>query len=97
MNDPHVEQLRYRVTAASGLFSFENPPALVQDFDRFCIRLENEILTVEMKEHHASIQSAKEKVGEFIEDWEIHAALVYDWDVLQFKYENADVIDRNPS
>ena len=97
MNDPHVEQLRYRLTVASSQFRLENPPPLFQEFDGFRIRLESEILTVEMKEHHASIQSANEKVEEFIKDWKIYTALDFDCDMLKFEYESADVIDRKPS
>lgn len=97
MNDPHVERLRYRLNVDSSQFSLENPQPLCQEFDGFLIRLEDEILTVEMKEHHASIQSAKEKVEEFIKDWRIYAALDFDWDILKFEYESADVIDRKAS
>jgi hypothetical protein len=97
MNDPHVERLRYRLNVDFSLFSLENPPPLFQEFDGFRIRLEDEILTVEMKEHHASIHSAKEKVEEFIKDWSIYAALDFDWDILKFEYECAAVIDRKPA
>jgi hypothetical protein len=97
MNDPHVERLRYRLKVNPSQLSFESPPPLFQEYDAFGIRLENGILTVEMKEHHASVESAKEKVEGFIRDWMIYAAFDFDWDLLNFEYENAEVIDRKPS
>lgn len=97
MNDPHVEQLIYRLNVNPSQLILENPQPLFQEYDSFRIRLENEILTVEMKEHHASIQSAKEKVEEFLKDYKIYTAFDFDWEILKFEYENADVIDRKPS
>ncbi len=82
MNDPHVERLRYRLKVNASQLSFENPPPISQEYVAFQIRLGNEILIVDMKEHHASIESAKEKVEGFIKDWMIHAAFDFDWNVL---------------
>jgi hypothetical protein len=97
MNDPHVERLRYRLNVNPIQLSFESPPPLFQEYDAFRIRLENGTVTVEMKEHHASVKSAKEKVEGFIRDWMIYAAFDFDWNLLKFEYEDAEVIDRNPS
>lgn len=96
MNDPHVERLRYRLKVNPSQLRFENPPSLFQEYDAFRIRLENGTLTVEMKEHHASVESAKEKVNGFIRDWMIYAGFDFDWDLFKFEYENAEVIDRKP-
>jgi hypothetical protein len=97
MNDPHVERLRYRLKVDPNQLSFKNPPPISQEYDAFRIRLDDGILIVDMKEHHASVKSAKEKVEGFIQDWMIHAALDFDWNLLKFEYENAEVIDRKPS
>lgn len=97
MNDPHVERLRYRLKVNPSQLSFESPPPLFQEFGAFRIRLEDGILTVDMKEHHASVESAKEKIDGFIRDWMIYAAFDFDWDLLEFEYDNAEVIDRKPS
>ena len=97
MNDPHVERLIYRLKINTGQLNFKNPPVLFQEYDAFCIRLENGTLTVEMKEHNASVQSAKEKVDELIRAWEIYTMFDFDWDLFKFKFENAEVINRKPS
>lgn len=97
MNDPHVERLRYRLKVNPSQLIFESPPPLFQEYDAFHIRLENGTLTVEMKEHHASVKSAKEKIEGFIRGWVIYAAFDFDWNLLKFEYEDAEVIDRNPS
>jgi hypothetical protein len=98
MNDPHVERLRYQLKVNSGYcpVQFESPPPLFKEYDAFSIRLENEKLTVEMKEHYATVESAKNKVDEFLRDWLNWARFNFEWDLLYFKYEHAEVIDRNP-
>lgn len=97
MNDPHVVRLTYRLKTNPVQFVFKNPPALLREYDGFRIQMEGGILTVEMKEHHASVQSAKEKAEVFIRAWEVHSAFDFDWDFLRFEYEDAEIIDRNPS
>jgi len=98
MNDPHVERLRYHLKANSVYYpvQFENPLPLFKDCGDFSIRLENENLTVEMKEHYATEEAAKKKVEEFLRDWLNWARFDFEWDLLYFKYERAEVIDRNP-
>jgi hypothetical protein len=50
-----------------------------------------------MKEHNASVQSAKQKVDELIRAWEIYTTFDFDWDLFKFEFENAEVINRKPS
>lgn len=97
MNDPHVESLQYRLQTSEGL-KFTNPPPLAYDERRFTCRLENDHLTVEMKEHHASVASAREVVGPFLENWEIAEALRRGRREMWFEYVEAaaKIIDRNP-
>jgi hypothetical protein len=96
MNDPHVDWLRYRLKVNPRYVDFVNPPPLVQEYDAFDIRLDGEILQVEMKEHHASLESAKQRVEVFLKDWTVHATIDLDRDALEFEYEHAYIIDRNP-
>ena len=97
MNDPHVDCLVYQLKIDTDLLKFKSPPALSQDYQAFRVQLEDGTLTVEMKEHHASVQSAKKRIEEFIRSWEISAALDFDWGLLKFEYMNAKVTDREPS
>lgn len=96
MNDPHVESLQFRLLTSKGL-KFINPPVLHHDEGRFTCRLENGQLTVEMKEHHASVASAKEAVRPFLESWEIAEALRLGRREMWFEYVegSAKIIDRN--
>jgi len=63
------------------------------------MRLESGVLTVEMKEHHATVESAKERVDNDLRAWELDAALSRDHTWLRFDYDpsGARVIDRDPS
>jgi hypothetical protein len=96
MNDPHVDRLVYQMKIDTDLLKFKSPPALSQDYQTFRVQLEDGTLTVKMKEHYASVQSAKERIEEFIRSWEISAALDFDWGLLRFEYMNAEVTDREP-
>ena len=62
------------------------------------MRLEGGVLTVEMKEHHATVESAKERVDNDLRAWELDAALSRDHTWLRFDYDpsGAKIIDRDP-
>jgi hypothetical protein len=69
MNDPHVESLCYRLTIDETHGRFENPPPLEHETAAYRMRLEDGVLTVEMKEHHATVESAKERVDNALRAW----------------------------
>jgi hypothetical protein len=95
MNDPHVEWLKYRLKTTP-YDRFDSPPLLVQEYDAFHIYLEDGVLTIEMKEHHDSVQSAKQAVEIFLKSWKIDAALKYNRSFIDFEFDHPSVIDRNP-
>lgn len=97
VNDPHVESLHYRLRTSEGL-NFTNPPPLHHDEGRIRCRLEKGHLTVEMKEHHASVASAREVVRPFLENWEIAEAIRRGRREMWFEYIEgaAKIIDRSP-
>ncbi len=98
MRDPHVECLRYRLTVDETYGRFENPPPLEHETDTYRMRLDSGKLTVEMKEHHATVESAKERVENDLRAWELDAALSRDHRWLRFDYDETGtkVIDRVP-
>ena len=98
MRDPHVECLRYRLTVDETYGRFENPSPLEHETDVYRMRLEGGVLTVEMKEHHATVESAKERVENDLRAWELDAALSRDHTWLRFDYDpsGAKIIDRDP-
>lgn len=98
MRDPHVECLRYRLTVDETYGRFDNPSPLEHETDVYRMRLEGGVLTVEMKEHHATVESAKERVENDLRAWELDAALSRDHTWLRFDHDpsGAKIIDRDP-
>jgi len=95
LRDPHVVELRYRLVL-SGDDEFRDPPPVERERDAFSMRLADDLLTVTMKEHHSTVESAQARIGPFLQDWVISAALQYRRRQVSFEYEDADVIDRDP-
>ena len=62
MRDPHVQSLRYRLEVNEACGRLENPPPLEHKTDAYRMWLENGVLTVELKEHHANVESARRRV-----------------------------------
>ena len=95
MNEPHVEWLSYRLELGPGL-TITNPPPLEHETEHFKLKLDASRLTVSMKEHHASRESAEENVRPFLRGWEIDNSLAHGPGAFRFMYEDASVIDLNP-
>lgn len=96
MPDLHVESLRYRLEVDEAHGRFENPPPLDHETDAYRMRLEDGSLTVEMKEHHATAESARRRVEDDLKAWELDAALSREHAWLKFVYDPAGtkIIDR---
>jgi hypothetical protein len=62
----------------------------------FDLKLENGVLTVEMKEHHATVGSAIDRIRPTLRAWEIQAGLFDGRDALKFEFDGSEVVDRNP-
>ena len=95
MNDPHVAWLRYRLELGDSL-SIADPSPLEEDGATFRISLAAGILTVDMMEHHPSIESAQSRVKPYLQSWELATALEFGLDSFRFVYQTGHVIDRNP-
>ncbi|HEV8441415.1 MAG TPA: hypothetical protein VGT40_25275 [Methylomirabilota bacterium] len=95
MNDPHVEWLRYRLELGPAL-SITDAPPLEHETDHCRLRLDAGTLTVTMKEHHASFESAQETVDQCLRSWQVNTELTYGPGEFRFVYENGKLVDRNP-
>ena len=95
MRDPHVDSLRYGLSAASGV-TFQNPPAIEGDENDFKFRLSDSLLTVTLKSHFPTLETAKAVVAPFIRAWEIEQALLVPNRDYRFHFESGSVVDRNP-
>jgi len=79
------------------MLDFTNAPSLERETEQFAVQLNANTLTVAMKEHHATIDSARSRVAPFLNDWEVDTNLAYWPDAFRFVYADGKVIDRNPS
>ena len=95
MNDPHVVRLKYKLVTGDSV-SYNSPPPVVFNDPGFDLKLENGILTVDIKEHHATVGSALERLRPTLRAWEIQAGLFDGRDALKFEFDESEVVDRNP-
>lgn len=96
MRDPHVETLRYKLETGQEI-SYDSPPPVEVSTDTFEGSLSNGVLICHMKHHYPSVEVARKDVEEFLRSWEIDAALARGRNEVRFVYEDAKVIDRDPS
>lgn len=97
MNDPHVEALDYRLVPDESL-RFNSPPPLEHETDAFKLRLQDEVLTVWLKDHYASEEDARVAVDPYLQVWAVYEALESRRRrKLRFDYRGAKTVDRNPS
>jgi hypothetical protein len=95
MRDPHVVKLFYRLVVDEHT-TYDNPPPVEDETDAFTVRLANERLTFEMKQHFASEQEARVAADEYVRAWAVHAALTNQPGTAGFAFEKAEIIDRDP-
>lgn len=98
MNDPHVESLRYRLNVDETFGQFRNPPALHHETSSFRLELADGLLSVQMKEHHPTVDSARQQVEPLLEAWELDSALTREHSWLKFVFDpgGTRIVDRNP-
>ncbi|APW64320.1 hypothetical protein [Paludisphaera borealis] len=92
MKDPHVETLRYKLEVDQTYGRIENPPPLIHETEAYRMCLENDVLVIDMKEHHATIQSARNRVEPDLEAWQLDAALQREHMWLRFIYDEAGAV-----
>ena len=97
MSDPHVETFSYRIETDPTLV-FDNPPPVEHLTKAFTVRPADGVVTVTvtMHEHHASEESARREVDQYLRGWEITAALHFGRTDVRFVIDRADFIDRAP-
>jgi hypothetical protein len=61
------------------------------------VRIEADRAEVTMKTHHATVETARDEVEPFLRAWELTAALQLRPGELEFAYDRATIIDRNPT
>jgi hypothetical protein len=96
MNDPHVKSLFYRIEHSDNI-DYDKAPLLELPEPKFTIHIEYESARIDMRDHYAAVQDARDVVQPFLRLWELTAALNRNPGEWQFVYDRADVIDRNPT
>jgi len=95
MRDPHVASLTYLATPSETV-SFDNAPPLEGRIGSFGFLLADGKLKIEPNMHFGGIEEARAYVDPLLRSWEIDIALRFGSPELLFKYETAELIDRNP-
>jgi hypothetical protein len=97
VNDPHVENVRYRLVPDESL-RFNSPPPLEHETDALKLRLQGGVLIVWLKDHYASEDEAKEAVDSYLQIWVVYEALESRRRrKIRFDYQGAKLVDRDPS
>ena len=90
MTSRRVESLTYRLETDDTV-SFDADP-VEHETDTFSLRLEDDKLIVDLREHFDSIDAAREHVGPFLEAWEVKYGTQLRRREINFSYEGAEVI-----
>ena len=96
MNDPHVVALNYRIEHASWVdWSRAEPMHLHQN--AFDIRVEDKRVRFAMREHFATEGEARNAVEDYIDAWELDAALTRGPNAFMLRFVRSEIEDRNPT
>lgn len=97
LNDPHVQQLYYRVRTGSGL-KYEDPAPLRHSDQLAHYDLADGFLTIAPIVHFSSTAEAQRSFEPILRAWEMHADLKGGHpEMLRFEYEHAAIVERNPT
>lgn len=94
MRDPHVVSLTYQLNTDESV-TFDAPP-LQHETNAFALRLADDVLTVEMRAHFATIEEARQAVEPLLTSWAAYVALA-NRNEIAFEYEDVEVVDRDPT
>lgn len=89
-----VQSLVYKLNTAEGV-AYEDPPAVEVDKEKWRGRLENGMLTCQMKADYSSVADAREEVEGYLRAWEIDAGITHGRGSMRFVHHDA-VIDTLP-
>lgn len=96
MRDPHVVSLTYQLVPSERTSFADSAEPIEDETDVFSMRLDEGVVTFEMREHHASEASARGAVEPYLRAWEIDHALWAGSSEIRFEFEDAELIDRDP-
>ena len=96
MNDPHVVALNY-VLEHDDSVSYEHAEPISIEQQQFRMRLERHRARFEFKTHYATVQEAQNAISPFIEHWQFRVSVQSGPRTFSLKFENPEIIDRQPT
>jgi hypothetical protein len=95
MKDPHVVSLTYTIVD-NDVLTFKDPPDFEIETAEFHGLLSNGILTLEPKNHYSSVAQIRPLADDYVRGWEIDRALRSGSLEFNFRFEGAQIVDRQP-
>ena len=96
MNDPHVVALLYDVEHDQSV-DYGKAEPIEREEEEFRVRVEDEQVRFEMKQHYASADEAKDAVRDYICVWEFWAGLQYGRNSFKLVFAKFEIRDRKPT
>lgn len=90
MGNRRVESLTYRLETDDTVSFDANP--VEHETNAFSLRLEEDELTVDLREHFSSVEEAHKQVDPFLEAWEVKYGTQFRQREIRFSYEDAEVV-----
>jgi hypothetical protein len=95
VRDPHVTRLQFEIRPEKGT-SYENPEPLTFENPLGQFDARDGKLLVEPVDHFADETAARSIIEPFLRSWEIETDLDANPGTIRFRFQSADVIDRDP-
>ena len=96
MNDPHVDALLFRIEHGPAVRYSDDAPPIKHEEPTFRVTLKDRTVRFELKEHYATKEEARERVGPYVRNWEMDAGLNGRPGNFRLEFQEAEVIDRSP-
>ena len=96
MNNQRVKTLYYRLIPAKNV-NYKKAQPIFEDTDDFRMSIDDDNAIFEMKKCYATVDEARGIVDNYLYQWEILIGLEHAPDDLIFKFQRADIIDKQIS
>ena len=96
MNDPHVAALIYKIEHGPSV-DYRKAESIDHEEAEFRVKIANEEVRFELKEHYATEDAARKAIEDYIRDWEFGAGLENGPSCFKLKFDHAQIEDRNPT
>ena len=96
MNDPHVAVLIYKIEHGDSI-DYSKAKPLDHEEAGFRVKITNGQVCFKFKDHYASVDEAREAIGDYIRSWEFDAGLREGPNRFKLKFDQSQIEDRNPT